>query len=137
VGHAVAAAAALEVQKVIADEKLVDRVRSKGRQLEHMLRARFADHPHIGDIRGRGLLLALELVHDRNGKTPFAAERRLWAKVKSLAMEEGLICYPSGGTADGHNGDHVLIAPPYIVSDAELDEMVDKLSRAIDRALAE
>jgi adenosylmethionine-8-amino-7-oxononanoate aminotransferase len=135
VGHSIAAAAALEVQKVIAEERLVERARLKGDELQRRLRERFQNHPHIGDIRGRGLLVALELVADRRSKTPFPAERRLWAKIKALALEEGLICYPGGGTADGIAGDHVLLAPPYIVSDGELDEMVDKLSRAIDRAI--
>jgi adenosylmethionine-8-amino-7-oxononanoate aminotransferase len=113
----------------------VERARLKGDELQRRLRERFQNHPHIGDIRGRGLLVALELVADRRSKTPFPAERRLWAKIKALALEEGLICYPGGGTADGIAGDHVLLAPPYIVSDGELDEMVDKLSRAIDRAI--
>jgi adenosylmethionine-8-amino-7-oxononanoate aminotransferase len=135
IGHSVAAAAALEVQKVISEEKLVDRVRIKGDQLKQRLAARFGGHGFIGDIRGRGLLLALELVSDRESKAPFPAARGLWAKIKSLALEEGLICYPGGGTADGINGDHVLLAPPYIVSDAQLDEIIDKLGRAIERAL--
>jgi adenosylmethionine-8-amino-7-oxononanoate aminotransferase len=137
VGHMVAAAAALEVQKVISEERLVDRVREKGEGLGQRLETRFGGHSHIGDIRGRGLLVALELVQDRQSKAPFPAERRLWAKIKALAMEEGLICYPSGGTADGINGDHVLIAPPYIVSEEQLDEIVDKLGRAIERAIRE
>jgi adenosylmethionine-8-amino-7-oxononanoate aminotransferase len=137
VGHMVAAAAALEVQKVIADEGLVARVRTKGDELMQVLRQRFADHPHIGDIRGRGLFIALELVADRASKAPFPAARRLWAKIKAAGMEEGLICYPMGGAADGINGDHVLIAPPYIIGDGEMDELVHKLGRSIERGLTE
>jgi adenosylmethionine-8-amino-7-oxononanoate aminotransferase len=137
VGHMVAAAAALEVQKVIADDRLVARVKTKGQELMQVLRARFADHRHIGDIRGRGLFIALEFVADRASKAPFPAPRRLWAKIKAAGMAEGLICYPMGGTADGVNGDHVLIAPPYIIGDGEMDELVRKLERALERGLAE
>jgi adenosylmethionine-8-amino-7-oxononanoate aminotransferase len=137
VGHSVAAAAALEVQKVIAEENLVERARVQGERLAQLLTARFGDHPQVGDIRGRGLMRALELVAARDGKTPFPASRRLWARIKALAFEEGLLCYPSGGTADGTDGDHVLLAPPFIVSDDQLDEIVDKLGRAIEQALRE
>jgi adenosylmethionine-8-amino-7-oxononanoate aminotransferase len=137
VGHSVAAAAALEVQKVISEEKLVDRVRVKGEQLKQRLTTCFGDHVHVGDIRGRGLLVALELVADRDSKVPFPAARGLAAKIKSAAMEEGLICYPSGGTADGVDGDHVLLAPPYIIKDSQLDEIVARLGRAIEQALKE
>jgi adenosylmethionine-8-amino-7-oxononanoate aminotransferase len=136
VGHMVAAAAALEVQKVIAEENLVERVRVQGDRLMQALNEQFAKHPHIGDIRGRGLFIALEIVADRASKAPFPASRRLWAKIKAAGMEEGLICYPMGGTADGVNGDHVLIAPPYIISDSEMSQVVDKLKRAIERAVA-
>jgi adenosylmethionine-8-amino-7-oxononanoate aminotransferase len=135
IGHSIAAAAALEVQKVIEEEALVERAAHMGRKLKERLQATFGGHPHVGDIRGRGLLLALEVVEERQGKRPFPAERKLWAKIKSAGLEEGLICYPSGGTADGVNGDHVLLAPPYIVEDAQLDEIVEKLARAIDRGI--
>ncbi|HEY7763707.1 MAG TPA: aspartate aminotransferase family protein [Aestuariivirgaceae bacterium] len=135
IGHAIAAAAALEVQKVIAEERLVERARRMGALLKERLEARFGAHPHVGDIRGRGLFLALELVEERESKRPFPAKRKLWAKIKAAGLEEGLICYPSGGTADGVNGDHVLLAPPYIVEDAQLDEIVEKLARAIDRGI--
>jgi adenosylmethionine-8-amino-7-oxononanoate aminotransferase len=135
IGHSIAAAAALEVQTVIEEEKLVERARRMGALLKERLEARFGAHPHVGDIRGRGLFLALELVEERESKRPFPAERKLWAKIKAAGLEEGLICYPSGGTADGVNGDHVLLAPPYIVEDAQLDEIVEKLARAIDRGI--
>jgi adenosylmethionine-8-amino-7-oxononanoate aminotransferase len=135
IGHSVAAAAALEVQKVIDEEQLVPRVAIMGAKLKERLKVRFEAHPHIGDIRGRGLLLALELVENRASKRPFPAERKLWAKIKAAGLDEGIICYPSAGTADGVSGDHVLLAPPYIVTDAQLDEIVDKLGRAVDMAL--
>jgi adenosylmethionine-8-amino-7-oxononanoate aminotransferase len=136
VGHSVAAAAALAVQKVIEEEDLVRRVRVMGEKLKQRLDAQFAGHANVGDIRGRGLLLAVELVEDRASKRPFPAARKLWAKIKAAGLEEGLICYPSGGTADGVNGDHVLLAPPYIVTEPQLDEIVEKLAWAVDKALA-
>ena len=137
VGHAVACAAGLAVQEIIEQEGLVERVARTGDALAAILRDRFANHPHIGDIRGRGLMLALELVEDRADKRPFPAAAKLWARVKSMAMEEGLICYPSGGAADGTNGDHVLIAPPYTISAGEIEELVRRLDRALARALSE
>lgn len=135
IGHSVAAAAALEVQKVIEEEELVPRVRVMGEKLKQRLDARFGAHPNVGDIRGRGLLLAIELVEDRESKHPFPVERKLWAGIKAAGLEEGLICYPSGGTADGTRGDHVLLAPPFIVTEPQLDEIVEKLGRAMDKAL--
>jgi adenosylmethionine-8-amino-7-oxononanoate aminotransferase len=135
IGHSVAAAAALEVQKVIEEEDLVPRVRVMGEKLKQRLDARFGAHPNVGDIRGRGLLLAIELVEDRESKHPFPVERKLWAGIKAAGLEEGLICYPSGGTADGARGDHVLLAPPFIVTEPQLDEIVEKLGRAMDKAL--
>ncbi len=137
VGHAVACAAALAVQEIIEQEGLVERVARVGDTLAERLRDRFGNHPHVGDIRGRGLMRALELVEDRADKRPFPAAARLWSRVKAAAMAEGLICYPSGGTADGINGDHVLIAPPYTISAGELDELVRRLDRALSRSLAE
>jgi adenosylmethionine-8-amino-7-oxononanoate aminotransferase len=134
--HPIACAAALEVQRVIADEGLLDRVRAQGMTLERLLVARLGDHRHVGDIRGRGLFQAVELVADRAGKTPFDPELKLHARVKSAAFAAGLGCYPSGGTIDGVRGDHVLLAPPYIVSNDELHLIVDRLAAAIDTAIA-
>jgi adenosylmethionine-8-amino-7-oxononanoate aminotransferase len=111
-GHAVGCAAALAVQQVIRDEELLANVRRQGETLAHSLQERFGDHPHVGDIRGRGLFRAIELVDDRATKLPFGANLKLHLQIKHQAMSQGLICYPSGGTADGVSGDHVLIAPP-------------------------
>ena len=137
IGHATAAAAALAVQRVIKRDRLLDAVRERGSYLERALRARFGDHPHVGDIRGRGLLRALELVADRVGKEPFRPALRMHARVKAAAMREGLCVYPMGGTIDGVNGDHVLLAPPYIIRESEVDEAVARLARALDHAVAE
>jgi adenosylmethionine-8-amino-7-oxononanoate aminotransferase len=136
IGHAAACAGALAVQKALRERGLVARVRELGAGLEARLRARFGGHPHVGDIRGRGLLWGLELVEDRASKRAFDPARKTHARVKAAAMEAGLLCYPMGGTLDGERGDHVLIAPPYIVTDAQLDELVEKLARAFDAALS-
>ncbi|MFZ2648825.1 MAG: aspartate aminotransferase family protein, partial [Burkholderiaceae bacterium] len=94
-------------------------------------------HPHVGDLRGRGLLRGIELVAGRATKLPFDPALRLHARVKAQAMQRGLLVYPMGGTIDGQYGDHVLLAPPFIVTDAELDAIVERLVPAIDAALAE
>ena len=135
VGHPVAAAAALAVQKIIRRDRLVDAVRSKGRFLMQRLQERFGNHPNIGDIRGRGLLVSLELVQDRATKAPFDPARKLHARIKAEAMRAGLLTYPMGGTIDGTRGDHVMLAPPFTVSEPELDAIVERLEAAVTAAL--
>jgi adenosylmethionine-8-amino-7-oxononanoate aminotransferase len=135
-GHPVACAAALAVQNVIERDGLLARVRTQGAALQQRLLQRFADHPHVGDLRGRGLFLGVELVQDRASKTPFDPEHKLHAKIKAQAMQRGLMVYPMGGTVDGQRGDHVLLAPPFIVQDTELDYIVEHLALAIDAAVA-
>jgi adenosylmethionine-8-amino-7-oxononanoate aminotransferase len=137
IGHALACAAALAVQDTIRDENLLADVRARGEDLAQALIARFADHPHVGDIRGRGLFRALELVSDRATKAPFDPVLRLHARVKAQGMARGLMTYPGGGTIDGAKGDHVLLAPPYIVTANDIDEIVRRLGDAIDAAIAE
>jgi adenosylmethionine-8-amino-7-oxononanoate aminotransferase len=134
-GHAVACAAALAVQRVIRDEGLLDNVCRQGSILKEMLVSSFGEHPHVGDIRGRGLFYAIELVKDRTSKQPFGAHFKLHAAIKRHAMAIGLICYPGGGTVDGKAGDHVLIAPPFNVTTANLEEIVSRLLRATENAL--
>jgi adenosylmethionine-8-amino-7-oxononanoate aminotransferase len=135
-GHPMAAAAALAVQEVIGRDRLLDNVKAMGRHLDRRLRERFANHHHVGDIRGRGLFMALELVADRAGKEPFAAELKLNAAIKREAFARGLIVYPMGGTIDGMRGDHVLLAPPFIVDAAAVDAIVERLGDAVDAATA-
>lgn len=135
-GHALACAAALEVQRVIERESLLAAVRRQGERLDQALRAAFAGHPHVGDIRGRGLMRAIELVHDRASKTPFDPALQLHARIKRAALERGLVCYPGGGCVDGRAGDHVLLAPPFIVDDAQIDAIVAMLADALGAALA-
>jgi adenosylmethionine-8-amino-7-oxononanoate aminotransferase len=136
-GHPVACAAALAVQDKIRDANLLDNVRRMGETLDGALHDAFGNHPHVGDIRGRGLFRAVELVADRASKQPFDPSARLHARIKQRAMEHGLICYPSGGTADGVAGDHVLLAPPFIAEQAHIDELTDKLRRAVEDALGD
>ena len=134
-GHAAGCAGALAVQTAIRNRGLVDSVRDRGRALEKRLRDRFGGHAHVGDIRGRGLFWTLELVRDRDTKKPFDPALGLQARVKAEAMLRGLTCYPMPGCVDGRRGDHVLLAPPYIITEHQLDELVDKLAPAIDAAI--
>ncbi len=136
IGHPVACAAALAVQQVIERDRLLDDVKALGGQLSAQLHATFDHHPHVGDIRGRGLFMAIELVEDRTSKQPFDPVLRLHARIKAEAMARGLMVYPMGGTIDGQAGDHVLIAPPFITTPAEIDEIVHRLGAAVDAAVA-
>jgi adenosylmethionine-8-amino-7-oxononanoate aminotransferase len=133
--HPLACAAALEVQRVIDDEQLLDRVRSLGVQLERRLTERFGNHRHVGDIRGRGLFQAIELVANRATRAPFDPALKLNQRIKAIAFEGGLGCYPAGGCVDGRSGDHVLLAPPYIATSDDIDMIVDRLGHAVDSAL--
>ena len=137
IGHATASAAALAVQRTIESEGLLHNVAAKGAVLREALAARFGNHPHVGDIRGRGLFIGIELVRDRGGKATFDPALKLHARIKKAAMAEGLICYPGGGTADGTRGDHILLAPPFILDDGQVEELVDKLEAAVTTALTD
>lgn len=135
-GHPTAAAAGLAVVTALLDRDLVARAKSQGEKLMAALQSAFGQHPNVGDIRGRGLFQGIELVADRETKAPFDPSRKIAGKIKAAAFEAGLICYPMSGTIDGQNGDHVLLAPPFIISDEQIDELVTKLSGAIETALA-
>jgi adenosylmethionine-8-amino-7-oxononanoate aminotransferase len=131
IGHAAACAGALAVHKRLHEDGLLKRVTPLGELLDRKLRDAFGNHPNVGDIRGRGLFRGIELVADRATKKPFDPKLRMHARVKRKAMQAGLMCYPMGGTIDGVQGDHVLLAPPFIVDETQLDELVDKLGSAI------
>ena len=133
--HPLACAAALAVQNVIREDGLLDRVKERGKQLEQRLTERFGNHRHVGDIRGRGLFWAIELVADRASRTSFDPALKLHQKIKAEALANGLGCYPGGGTVDGVRGDHVLLAPPYIASADEIDLIVDRLGTTVDNVL--
>jgi adenosylmethionine-8-amino-7-oxononanoate aminotransferase len=134
IGHAVACAAALAVQKVLARDNLLAAVRENGDYLKKQLEERLGSHPFVGDIRGRGLFIGVELVRDRAAKTPFDPAEKLHAKVKSRSLGNGLMVYPMGGTIDGRLGDHILLAPPFIATRADLDKVVDILALSIQQA---
>lgn len=134
-GHPVAAAAALAVVQEILDRDLIAQVNERGAYLETQLRRRFGQHAHVGDIRGRGLFWGVELVADRQTKAPFDPSLGLAGKLKKAAFAEGLICYPMAGTRDGRVGDHILLAPPFIASEAELDMALDILQSALEKTL--
>ena len=134
--HPIACAAALAVQQVIRDDGLLAQVMERGDQLEQRLVERLGNHRHVGNVRGRGLFRGIELVADRASKAPFDPALKLHARIKAAALARGLACYPGGGTADGVRGDHVLLAPPYVISPAEIGMVVDRLGDAIDDAVA-
>ncbi len=136
IGHPVAAAAAGAVLTKLTAPEMMPRVRVLGEALDAALHDRLGQHPHVGDIRGRGLFRGVELVEDRESKTPFDPARKLAARIKQAAFARGLICYPMPGTRDGRVGDHVLLAPPFIMADDHPALIADRLGAAIDAALA-
>ena len=133
--HPIGCAAALAVQGVIREEGLLDRVGEAGRKLMTLLGERFGSHPNVGDIRGRGLLQAIELVADKPSKTPFDPALAMHQRAKTEAFARGLLVYPGGGTIDGRQGDHILLAPPYNVRDDELEMIADLLAETMDAVL--
>jgi hypothetical protein len=136
IGHPVACAAGLAVVTKLASG-LIDEVGAKGEMLQDMLRARFGQHPNVGDIRGRGLFVGVEFVADRETKTCLDPQHKFHARLKKAAFAQGLICYPMGGTVDGKQGDHLLLAPPFIATADHLDEVVEKLGRAVATVTAD
>jgi len=134
-GHPTAAACGLAVVNAILERNLVSRVATQGEKLAQRLHEQFGQHPHVGDIRGRGLFRGIELVADRASKAPFDPALGIAARIKKAAFAEGLICYPMSGTIDGRRGDHILLAPPFIIGDDQLDELTLKLSKAISTVI--
>jgi adenosylmethionine-8-amino-7-oxononanoate aminotransferase len=136
-GHPMACAASLAVQDVIRRDGLLDNVKRMGAHLTRRLGERFGNHPNVGDIRGRGLFMAVELVEDRSTKATFDPKEKLHARIKREAMARGLMVYPMGGTIDGARGDHVLLAPPFIIDAPTVDAIVERLGDAVDAAITE
>ena len=136
-GHATACAASLAVLDVIERDNLLANVKKQGETLSRLLHQQFDDNPYVGDIRGRGLFQAIELVADRKTKEPFDPALKLYSRIKNHAMSQKMMCYPMSGTADGKRGDHVLLAPPYIVDEEQVAEIVSRLGRAVDAAIKE
>jgi adenosylmethionine-8-amino-7-oxononanoate aminotransferase len=134
-GHATAVAAALAAQKVIKSEGLLNNVVERGKAIKAELEKIFADHPHVGDVRGRGMFIGVEFVSDRETKLPFDPASKVHNKVQLEAMDRGLLCYGMGGTIDGRRGDHILLAPPYNLDDKEHKELVEKFVAAVNGGL--
>lgn len=137
IGHPVAAATANKVVEIIARPETLANVNAMGARLHSGLEAMLGASPHVGDIRGRGLFRGIELVADRDTKTPFDPSRKIHAKIKRQAMARGLISYPMGGTIDGIHGDHILLAPPYIIEADDVDLIIERIADAINAAIAE
>jgi adenosylmethionine-8-amino-7-oxononanoate aminotransferase len=135
-GHTAACAAGVAVQTIIERDRLLERVRTAGAQFQPALRAALARYEAVGDVRGRGLLIGVEFVADRATRAPLSAERMLAETIGQCAFEDGLICYASGGNVDGIEGDTILLAPPFIATDAELEEIIGRFARAVERGLA-
>ncbi len=137
IAHATACAAGCATLDIIEKEALLNNVKLRGEQLQQRLKKRLLAHPHVGDIRGVGLLIGIELVENRKTKAPFPSEIPLAAQIKREAMNNGLMCYPMGGTIDGRDGHHILLAPPYIISEEQLGELVNKLLKTLETVLEE
>jgi adenosylmethionine-8-amino-7-oxononanoate aminotransferase len=135
-GHPLACAAALAVQRVIRRDNLLVNVRDQGARLSRRLNERFGNHPFVGDVRGRGLFQGIEIVADRSTKEPFDPAKKIHARIKKEAMARGLMVYPMGGTVDSLRGDHVLLAPPFILDAAAVDTIVERLGEAVDAAVS-
>nr|WP_295468167.1 aspartate aminotransferase family protein [Mesorhizobium sp.] len=135
-GHPMAAAAGVAVQRVIRRDNLLPNVVAMGHELERQLTDRLGNHHHVGDIRGRGLFRGIEMVADRATKKPFDPRAKLHTRIKTQAMARGLMVYPMGGTIDGRTGDHVLMAPPFIVEREDISRIVERFGDAVDAAIA-
>jgi adenosylmethionine-8-amino-7-oxononanoate aminotransferase len=135
VAHVAACAGALAVQRVIQEEHLLDNVKKRGEQLRQLLREKFSDHPHVGDVRGRGLFVGVEFVQDRLSKAAFDPRLKVHAQLKVSGMQRGLLTYPSGGTVDGVRGDHVLLAPPFICTEADIERIGERFVTAVQAVL--
>jgi adenosylmethionine-8-amino-7-oxononanoate aminotransferase len=135
--HVVGAAVAGEVLRIIRDEDLVTASRDKGERLRGLLHERLDEHPNVGEIRGLGLMVGIELVADRETREPFPRARRLTETIVRGAQADGLLLYSGTGQANGTDGDQILLGPPFVITDDELIRVADGLAAAIDRGLAE
>jgi len=117
------------------EKNLISDVRKRADFIQSRLQFHFGQHPNVGDIRGRGFFWGLEFVENRPSKKPFDGSLKLAAKLKKAAFDEGLICYPMPGTRDGKSGDHVLLAPPFIATNEELEYGIECLVRALNNVI--
>lgn len=135
IGHATACAGSLAVQRVIQQDNLLANVQARGEQLRAGLKAALADHPNVGDVRGRGLFVGVEFVADRATKETLDPAQKTHVKLKATAKQNGLLVYPMGGTVDGVRGDHALLAPPFICTQADIDQIVDRFAQSVREVL--
>ncbi len=135
-GHTAACAAGVAVQTIVDRDGLLDKVKKDGVYLMNLLRRALGDRPYIGDIRGRGFFIGIEVVADRTSKEPFEPALQLFSRIRDQTFANGLICYPTGGNVDGVKGDQVILAPPYNAGRAELEEIVDKLQHSLTEVVA-
>jgi len=135
IAHPTVCAASLAVLQEFDTYRHIDTVKAQGPVLLKLLQERFGNHPNVGDVRGRGYFLGLELVADRQTKEPLDPALKINVKVKQAAFDAGLMIYPMGGTVDGENGDHILLAPPFILKPRQFEELADKLSQALEAVL--
>jgi len=135
-GHATAVAASLATLRAIKGENLLENVVTRGKGLRKNLRSAFAEHPFVGDVRGRGLFIGVEFVADKKSRQPFDPAAKIHKKIQAAAMDHGLLCYGMGGTVDGKSGDHVLLAPPYIINSEQQQELLEKFTAAVTAALS-
>ncbi|MDX0931718.1 aspartate aminotransferase family protein [Sinorhizobium medicae] len=136
IGHPIAAAAANKVVEILNRPEIMANVITMGDRLQAGLDAVLGQSPYVGDIRGRGLFRGVEIVADKDTKEAFEPTRKIHSKIKKEAMQRGLMCYPMGGTIDGVHGDHVLLAPPFIIQPEHIDMIVERLAAAINAAIA-
>lgn len=132
-GHPTACAASLAVLEQLLDDGVLANAKKMSTIFQQALIDNFGDHPNVGDIRGRGLFWGIELVANRITKEPLSPEQSIHKKIKVAAFEAGLICYPNGGTIDGQTGDHILLAPPFIIDEKHVDEIIAKLAIAFKK----
>jgi adenosylmethionine-8-amino-7-oxononanoate aminotransferase len=135
-GHTAACAAGVAVQRIIERDRLLERVRTAGAAFQNAVRESLSKFDQVGDVRGRGFFVGIELVLDRKTREPFPADRALSFDIGQRAFADGLICYPCSGNVDGASGDTIILAPPYNASDGELEEITSKLARAVEGALS-
>jgi adenosylmethionine-8-amino-7-oxononanoate aminotransferase len=134
-GHTLACAAAVAVQKIVRRDGLLEKVRENGILLKRMLSDALGARPYVGDIRGRGYFLCVEIVRDRGTKEPYPRDRMIHQRLSQQAFANGLICYPVGGNVDGKRGDIIILSPPYIATREELGEIVDKLQHSLTQVM--
>jgi adenosylmethionine-8-amino-7-oxononanoate aminotransferase len=135
-GHTLGCAAGAAVQRILRRDNLLEKVRENGILLKRMLSDALGNRPYVGDIRGRGYFLCVEIVKDRATKEPYPRDRMLYQQVLRQTFENGLICYPVGGNVDGKRGDIVILSPPYIATREELVEIVEKLAKSLGQVMA-